>query len=224
VIKVDVKELESKFKDMSGQIDTMRKDFELKLDSATKDATQYKELAFKREEELRQVKEKAERDKFEQEQRSKEARKNDIKTFSEALVKDGKLTPAQKEIVVPLMESMTSDSEIHKFIEKDGSVKSHTQLSLLKAFLGTLKKSVSYGEFSPSGTAKIYTPDNAVDDDSKQTFMDVKKEGSVIRMAVDEADLAAKAYQHIEEQAKAGRRIDYYQALVELSPKQKVSA
>lgn len=220
---MDVKELEQKFKDLSTQVDTMRKDYDLKLESATKDATQYKELAFKREEELRVFREKSEREKFEAEQRAKEAKKQEIKAFSEALVKEGRITPAQKELVGPLMESMTSDAEIHKFTEKDGAVKSHTQLSLFKAFLASLKKVMSFGEFTPSGKAEIVTPDH-VGDESVQQFMDVKTEGSVKRMPVEDTDLAAKAFQYIEEQSKIGRRIDYYQALIELTPKTKVSA
>lgn len=221
---MDPKEVENKIKEFQSQLDTMKKDYELKLGSAQKDAIEWKENAEKREEDLRKFKEQSEKEKRDQAEKAKEFHKQEVKIFMETLVRDAKITPAQKMLLDPLMDSMSLDGEIAKFSEKDGSTKSYSQIALLKVFLSSLKKSVPYGEISSAGHIYASTPDNTDGDGGAQTFMDVRTEGTIQHLPVDDAELASKAFSYIEEQAKAGRKINYAQALIDLSPKRKISA
>ena len=230
---MDAKEMEQKLKDIQtkqeaseksfqSKIDVATKDFELKLESAHKDATEWKTVAEQREEENRQFQEKLEDDKKASEKKFAESRKAEILQFVESSINDGRIIPAQKNNVIKLMESMTSDATVIEFSEKDGSKKSHTQLSLFRAFVSGMKTAVSYGEHLPMGDRPApLTPDSG---DGVQEFVDIRSEGQTIRLPVEGADLAVKAFEYQKEQAKAGQTVSYEEALIALSPRIKTQA
>lgn len=227
-----IEDVESKLKEIQdkalaqaqefrSEIDSTKKDFELKIQSADKNAKEYKELAEKREEELRQFKEQFEKDKVEKDKLFKEARENDVKEFVHSLKKNERILPAHEPMVIKLMESMTSESMIMSFKEKDGSERKHSQLSLFKLLLSSLVKGSNFKQFTPTSPQHAETPDNNASTEGleAETFMDVLTEGTVKRMKVDEADLAAKAYEYQAEQTKRGITVSYEDALIALSPK-----
>src|SRR3990167_7864251 len=152
-------ELTKKFETLTTSVDTMKKDFELKLESAKKDAEQWKTVATQKDEDLKKFKQEAETANKEKEKAYAEKRKQEDKIFLENLKKQGKLTPASQEIATKLMESMTSETVVATFEAKDGKKITHTQLSLFKELLGSLAKSPIFSQMSRTDVAERETPD-----------------------------------------------------------------
>ena len=220
-------EAAQKLKDFQSQIDTMKKDFELKLDSVTKSAESWKSVAEQKQEEIKTLAEKNKKIQEDSDKATKEMREKENKQFAEALVETGRITPAQRDMVFKLMESMTSDVEIAKWGKnKDGSFTSHTQLSLFKEIVNSLAVKKSGSSRSTSELTKMaddtnsrLTPDNASSANGGET-VSVHIYGEGRRdVPLDEADLAAKAFEYQAEQRKIGSIIDYATALLAVAPR-----
>lgn len=224
---MDIKELEKKFQELSDNQAKMEKDFTLKLDSAQKDTKQYKELAEKREEELRQFKESAEKSERERKQSMIEANKTGIKEFVEAQIKSGRVIPAHKERLISFMETLSSEEQVVKFKEKDGSTSSHTQLSLFKDLISKMKPVVPIGsEFTVDENMESESPSDEIEggEMKAEKFMAVRSEGVVHNYPVKDSDIAEKALQYQEDQKKIGRVVSYEEALIAVSPKRKIKS
>lgn len=227
---MDPKEIEQKLKSFQDVVSSLEtklasstKEFELKLESQKKDADQWKDLAFKREEENRQYKEKLEADKAAREKSLAEGRKNEILEFAEGLIKKGVVLPAQKEQLIKLMESLTSEGEIFRFAEKDGSTKIHSQLSLFKLFMGSItKKQVDFSETTIiPGAITSSTPEG--EEESVQ-FTEVISKGTkkLLPLAGVELDKAAKEY--MAKMGQSGVVVSYTDAIFAVMPKKKAGA
>ena len=218
-------EIEAKFKEFQSQVDAVktqaeltRKDFELKLESAKKDVDQYRSLAEKREEDLRKFREESEKTKREAEETIAKARKQEIASFTEALKKAGRITPAQEEIMVKLMESMTSEAVVMKFKESDGSEKSHTLLSLFKLFVSGLRKQMNLAQETPGSRVAPITPFQ--EDEEGEHFMDVQsKAGGTQKMPVHGFELNKKAEEYMEQMRIKGQFISFADALLAVAPR-----
>ncbi len=227
-------EIEAKLKEFSSTIDlqkktfetqitTMKSDFELKLESAQREVESWKANAQKREEEIKKFQEQAEKSKKEAEAAIAKSREQEIKGFAESLKREGRITPAQEEIVIKLMESMTSDANIHSFKEKDGSTRQHTQLSLFKLLISSLKKSVSYSEESYGVPPAASVPDANADEElpTQRVF---SKQGGWQNLQVQGLNVADAAEKYMEEQRGKGKFVTYEQALIAVSPRKQVQA
>jgi len=218
---MDIKELEKKFTELSDNQEKIQKDFTLKLESAQRDAKQFKELAEKREEENRQLKDRAESAEKEKAKAFSESKKAEVKSFVEAQVKAGKIIPAHKEAVVSFMESLTSEGEVASFTDKNGSKVSHSQLSLFKDIISKMKQVVPVNsEFS---VHEVVDGEES-GDTTEEKFMEVRSEGTIQKLPLQDEALALKAFEYQAEQLKLGRTIDYGEALIAVAPKRKIKA
>ena len=216
-----VEELEKMFTETQSKVDLMKKDFELKLESANRDVKQFEELAKSREEELRKFKEqvtKAEKDKAEAVARSREA---DVKEYVESLVKAEMITPAQKDQVSEFMKSLDFEKEIASFSEKDGSKKSHNQTSLFKEIVskisGGKKKVKLQDEIAISSASETEEIDGTSHEG--KNFMKVRSEGVVRNIPVADEVYHIKALEYIEDQRKIGKMVSYGDAMIAVYPK-----
>lgn len=219
-------ELEKMFTDLSDKQAKSEKEFQQKIEMAQRDTQQYKALADKNAEELRAFKQEA--DKREKEQKDALAKRTEteISEFVESQVKAGKFIPAIKEKMITLMKSLTSESEIMKFQEKDGSTRSHTQLSLFKELILKMKPVIPVGdELSIQSEISGETPDGENGDalaEPAKHFVEIHVGGEKKRVEVDEVEIAAKAFKFQEERAKAGSPVSYEDALIAVYPRKKV--
>ena len=217
---MEQKEIDAKLKEFQSQIDGIKKDYELKLDSEKKNAEEWKTTAESKQAELKKFQEAAEKDKKASEAKLAEARKAESKQFVEARKSEGKLIPAQDRVVLALMDSMSSDGEVLKF-EEGGKTVSHSQLSLFKDFLNSLGKRIIYGTQSRTGETQVAGLPAGMREDETESFQEVIIGGMRKTVQVDEADLASKASEYQAEQAKAGKRVDYGEALVAVQKQQR---
>lgn len=214
------KEIQDKFKVFEDQVSQVKKDFEVKLEAANKDAQQWKETATKNADALKQFEAKA---KEAEEARVKllaENRKADIKNFIDQVKKEGRIIPAQEEVVAKLLESMTSEATVHTFAGKDGASTSHTQYSLMKQFIMSMQTNKAFVSMTPSGAQVRLVP--GVQEEVHMT--EIKRGGTVVSAVVDEFDTDLRAKKFIESQAQLGRRVSYEEALLEISRQDKVAA
>lgn len=216
---MDIKELEKKFSDLSATVDVMRKDYDLKLDTAQKETASWKENAQKREDEIRILREKTEKAEKDAKEASQKARASEIKAFASELKKNGKITPAQEEMIIKLMESMTSDAAIMTYKEKDGSDRTHNQLSLFKAILQGIKTQVVYGEMTHAGAYSPSAPDS--DQETEQFQEVITKGGGRTMLPKSEQALADAAEKYMEDQRVRGIVVSYGDALLAVCPKNK---
>lgn len=217
-------ELEKMFTEMSEKQAKSEKEFQQQIDVARRDAKQYKEMADKTADELRVFKQDAEKREKELKEISLKSRESEISEFVESQVKAGRILPALKDKMVTFMKSLTSETEIMKFSEKDGSVRSHTQISLFKELILKQKTVMPLDqEYSVQEEEVIETPDSETGDApaGQRHFMEVTMGGEKMRVEVDGVDLAAKAYEYQESMRKSGKLIDYGEALIAVSPKRK---
>jgi len=84
-----------------------------------------------------------------------EKRKTEFNTYCDGLVREGKLTPAQKVLAVDFMEIL-SDTAEYEFAEADGKVKK-APLEAFKTFLNTLPKQVEFKETATKDRASTLT-------------------------------------------------------------------
>lgn len=221
---MDPKQVESTLKSFQTQLNSvkiqseaMRRDFSDKLKVANTESATLRVLLKKKEDDLKTFQEQAQKDKVEKEKQFKELRTREISDFVESSKKAGKIIPAQEEAVVKLMESMTSEDSIAAFKEKDGSKKSHSQISLFKAFINGLPKRGHLQELTYSQVQE----DSSPSDETVTQFMDVKIDGTTISMPVEGQDLDAKAKAFMAEKSKLGITISYADALCAVSPREK---
>lgn len=213
-------ELEKMFQNLSDKQANSEKEFKQQLEMAQRDTKQFKDLADKNAEELRIFKQDADkRDKEHKEALAKKA-EAEVSEFVEAQVKAGRIIPALKEKLVTFMKSLTSETEIMKFTEKNGAVLSHTQISLFKELITSMKPVVPVeSEFSIASEEGSEIPDGT-EDAPVQQFTEILTGGEKKRVPVDGVELAAKAFKYQEEHfKKTGRQIGYDEALIALSPK-----
>jgi hypothetical protein len=218
-------ELEKMFSDLNERQGKQEKEFQQKLEMAERNTQQFKELADKNAEELRTFKQDAEKREKEQKEALFKSRETEISEFVESQVKVGKILPALKEKVLTFMKSLTSEGEVLKFAEKDGSTRSHSQFSLFKELILKMKPVMPVGnEFSVQEELESETPDNENGDipvEGKKHFTEIRVGGELKKVEVDEVDIAAKAYEYQEKQAKIGKKISYEDALIAVYPRKK---
>jgi hypothetical protein len=219
---ITIEELEKKFAETQNQVSVMKKDFDLKLESANKTAKEFQELAEKREEALRKFTQEAEANEKTRKEQAAAAHEAEIQAFVEDQVKAGRILPAFKEKITAFMKSLTSESTVMKFSEKDGSMRTHTQISLFKELIAKMKPVVPVStEFSLAENAEIENPDGS--DTPVEQFAEVLDKGQRKKLPIEGVDLAAKAYAYQEAQAKLGRSVGYDVALIAVSPKKSVA-
>ena len=207
-----IEELTKQFEALNTSVSTMKKDFQLQLDSAKKDADSWKSVASQKEEELKQFKEKAELALKERDKAFAESRKQENLSFLESLKKSGKISPAMEDTAAKLMESMTSDVTIHTFEAKDGKKVNHTQLSLFKELLGSLTAAPIFRQMSKTAQIQKETPGS--NNGEEKTFTTVKTKAGEVTYEVDGQDLHSAAIQYQEDQRKIGRTVSYAEALI----------
>ena len=211
-------ELEKMFTDLQTQQEKTEKEFKLQLQVAERNTQQYKELAEKNAEELRTFKQDAEKREKEQKAALEKKFASEISEFIESQVKAGKILPALKEKVTTFMKSLTSEGEVLKFQEKDGSTRSHTQLSLFKELILKMKPLIPVdSEFSVQEAPVAETPDNEeglAPAATQKHFTEITIGGEKKRVEVDGVEEASKAYEYIELQAKVGKTVSYEEALI----------
>lgn len=217
-----IAELEKKFSDLTTNVDTMKKDFELKLDAQKKETDSWKTVAENKQKELLSFQETAEKAQKDRDKAYAEARATEIKNFVADLKKSGRLTPAIEEMVLKLMESMTIDTTVISFSQKDGKTVSHSQLSLFKEIFSALpagnhlRSFSKVGEVSPTLPSQVRTTGS----DSAE-YTEIHRGGEIVRVPVDDGDLHAKALKFIEDQKGLGRVFSYGDALIEVSKAEK---
>lgn len=220
-------ELEKMFSELSTRQSSFEKESNQKIEMAERNAKEYKDLADKNAEELRKFKQDAEAREKESKVALEKKFESEISEFIEAQVKAGRFIPALKERIKTFMKSLTSEGEVLKFTEANGAVLSHTQLSLFKELILKLKPIMSVEtEYSVAEVASAAAPDDAGGDAPaapQKHFAEITVGGEKKRIEVDEVDIAAKAFQFQEAQAKLGRSVSYEDALIAVYPKKKSS-
>ena len=216
-----LQELEKSFGELQSSISVLKKDFDLKLDAANKNAESWKAAAEQKQAELVKYQEDVKKANEDRDKALSEARVSEIKSFVEASVKEGKISPAAKDIVEKLMQSMTGDANIATFEQKDGKKVQHTQLSLFKEFIATMAKSPIFRQMSRSGEVqKSATPAGS----EEQQFTEVISGGQKKILPADGQDLHLKAIELQEESRKIGKTLSYEDALIQASIAVKVDA
>lgn len=224
-----LEELQKQFTAFQAQteskLELQKKDFELKLDAAKKDAEQYKQIAETNAATAKAFEEKAKAAEAEKAKAFAEAKKAEVKGYFESCVKAGSLTPAMRDIAVNLSESMTSETVVAKFEQKDGSSVSHTQFSLFKLFVSMIGKAKGFSirETTPAADTKKVLPVNG-DEAGHESFTEVIHGGVKKTLPTQDVDLAARAFQYQEDQAKLGSKVSYETALIHVSKEMKAEA
>lgn len=206
-----LEELTKQFEALNTNVSTLKKDFELKLESAKKDAEQWKSVATQKDEDLKKFKLDAEKALEEKNKANAELRKQETAVFLETLKKSGKISPAMQETAAKLMESMNSEATVYTFEAKDGKKVNHTQLSLFKELLSSLATTPIFRQMTRTGEPTRETPPGTA---SEVTFTTVKTAGGEKEYQVDGQDLHTAALQYQEDQRKTGRTISYADALI----------
>ena len=209
-----IEELSKDFESLESSVSVMKKDFELKLDSAKKDTAEWKSIAEKNAADAKKFKEDAEKAEADKKKAYQEARIKEVKSFLDKAVESARITPAARELAEKLMESMTSDAIVYTFEQKDGSKTTHTQLSLFKEFIASLKQSKVFHTLTTQHTKQAATAPLSTDDGGQVRTMAVKKDGATQELIVDDYDLGVQAMEYQQEQRKIGRVIDYGEALI----------
>lgn len=207
-----VDELMKKFETMETSVANMKKDFELKIESANKDAASYKAIALQKEEDLKKFKADAEKAIEEKNKAFAEARKAENASFLESLKKSGKISPAMQETAAKLMESMNTESIVHTFEAKDGKKVNHTQLSLFKELLSSLGASPIFRNMTQVTAPERTAPGATIAEE--KVFTTVKTKAGEQTYEVDGQDLHTAAIQYQADQHKIGITVDYAQALL----------
>lgn len=213
-----VEELEK----MYTELDQRQKDTDLKLESAERDAKHYKQLAQTREQELQKFKEQVEQSEKDRKEALSKARDAEVSEFVESKTKAGIIIPAAKEKISKFMRSLDAEKTVVEFSEGDGSKKSHSQLSLFKEIISSMKPVIELGtERSFSDTTGADTPDGVEGDEPQ--FQEVRTEGVIKKLPLSDVDLHLKALEYQENQRKIGKSVEYSDALLHVSPKRKIS-
>lgn len=131
--------------------------------------------------------------KKELEEEKAKQRKVEFQSFCEALMKEGRLTPAMKPAVLDFMEILHSAGE-YEFAEADGKAKAQP-IEKFKALLNNLPKQIEFSEMATKGKA-----------------------GEGIDMSDPEA-IAKKAIEYKESEERAGRVISIAQAVKHITDK-----
>lgn len=210
-------ELEKMFHDLQDAQSKTEKAFKLQLESAEKTAKEYKELAEKSQEQLRTFQLESEKREKELKEAQARAHETSIQEFVEQHVKAGRIIPALKEKLITFMKSLTSDSAVMTFTEKDGSTRSHNQVSLFKEILGAIKPVVPMNELSVSGPFAVEAPEAG--DQPVEHFAEVITNGERKKLPVSDMDIATKAFEYQDKMAKAGQPVTYEAALIAVSPR-----
>ena len=223
-----LEELEKMFTSEQEKSSLFRKDMELKLESANKDVAQYKQLAEKREEELRVFKEQSEKDKKERETALAKARETEITVYAEDQVKQGRLLPAQKDSVIAFMKSLTSDTEVISFTEQEGSKRSHSQISLFKELFSKLGVQVPIKkEFTRSDRPMAQLPfaeSKPLKQDDIEMVVLKEKGNETKKYPTAGAEFAAKIFEYQQDQQKLGKEVSYELAMIEVSRREGIDA
>lgn len=208
-----IEELTKQFETLNSSVSLMKKDFDLKLESAKKDAESWKTIATQKEEDIKKFKAEADKAIEDKNKAFAESRKQETASFLENLKKAGKISPAMQETATKLMETMNTETVVHTFEAKDGKKVSHTQFSLFKELLSSLSTTPIFRSMTQSGSQTKETP--AGGDASEKSFTVVKTKAGDQTYEVDGQELHAAALQYQEDQRKSGRTVDYASALIE---------
>jgi len=112
-------------------------ELEAKIKQLEKEIYDYSEKDKTKEQQIASLKQELEKERAEK-------RKTDFNTYCDGLVRDGKLTPAQKVLAVDFMEILSGNAE-YEFTEGDGKAKK-APLEAFKTFLTALPKQVEFKE------------------------------------------------------------------------------
>lgn len=208
-------ELEKMFSELEERQAKSEKEHKQQLEMAQRDVKQFKEIADKNAEELRKFKLEAEEREKKITEAAAKARETEIAEFVESQVKAGRVLPAFKEKLTAFMKSLTSESTVLEFTEKDGSKRSHTQVSLFKELLTKILKPVmpvDGQEFSVAGESEEEEIDGT--QQPVQKFAEIIVGGEKKKLPVEGADEAARAYEYQAAQKKLGREVSYEDALI----------
>ena len=217
-----LEQLAADMEKLTTTFETKEKEFKVLLQASNDQAAQWKTVAEQSQAKILKLEEDAKKAEANTLKLKTEAIVAENRAFVEAKKKEGILTPAMAIFAESLMGSMTSDAEVVKFTEKDGRAVVHTQLSLFKAFIGTLKKAVSYGPISPGSRQVAGAPVHEAGEVRKMEVT-VKSLGRV-EATLDDYDLHMKALEFQAERAKSGKTITYEEALIEASKQEKDAA
>ena len=207
------------------KLETQKKEFELKLDAYKKDAEQWKSVAETNANEAKKFAEAAEKAEKEKKAAFAATKKAEMTAFIEQGVKDGRLTPAMRDIAVKFAETLNTENEVAKFEQKDGSSIAHTQFSLFKMFVSMIgkAKSFSFKEASPRSDAGKTLPEETIDNGA-QEFTEVIHGGVKKSLPTQDVDLGLRAMEYQESQSKIGRKVGYEEALIHVSKQMKQEA
>ena len=209
-----VEEVMKKFDDLTVKVDAMKKDYDLKLDSANKEAQSWKKVAEQKQDEIASFKESTEKEIKDREKQFAEMRAAENLKFAEELVAKDVLTPALKDTAVRLMSAMTSEKESISYQEKDGKKVSHTMLSLFKEFISALPKGNRLKAITNRTAPKVEIPSEAKTGTEDLRYMEVHRGGKKEMLPVEGDDLHSRALEFQQEQKKIGRVVSYGDALI----------
>jgi len=121
------------------QMEEKLKELETQLKEKDKALDEFAERDKAKEEEIAKLREEISRI-------EKEKRQTEFSSFCEDLIKEGKLTPAMRPVVMDFMEILYGVQE-YEFTEGEGKVKANPA-ERFKSFLKALPKVIEYGEFA----------------------------------------------------------------------------
>lgn len=206
-----IEELQKQFETLTGSVDVMKKEFTVKIDAANKNAEEWKKVAESSAAEVKKLQEEAKKAEEGRVKALSEARKAEVKAFIEAAKKDGRITPAQEELIVKLAESLTSENVVATFEDKDGKKIQHTQISLFKEILGALPKAGRMRQLTPSGTGAPAAPGEGEGAAETATmFVDGKRQTVIL----DDTALDAETKKVIAEYRERKENISYGEAMI----------
>ncbi|MCP4131535.1 MAG: hypothetical protein GY754_11205 [bacterium] len=124
-------------------------------------------------------------------EQSNKAKKKDVKDFCEALLKEGKLLPKEKDYTEQLLMGM-DDTEIKEFSEgegKDITLKKSTAYDLFKETLRSRPVTVDYNEIVTGKKISQYdfSADDDVDPESAKLFSEAEKMATDKNIPLSEA-------------------------------------
>lgn len=157
-----IKEWNIKAVDVPLPIKTEKSEYEEKNTEVSMENSKEIEMLKKSNANFSEENEKLKRQIAELQEKEKKARQADIADFCESLVKDGKLTPAQKEKAADFLR-LADSAGSYDFSEGDKTVAKNA-LAEVKSFLSSLPKQVEFEEVANKKNAGTDDPDDVTYD------------------------------------------------------------
>ena len=204
--------------DTETKLETQKKEFELKLDAAKRDGEQWKSVAETNAAEAKKFAAEAKKAEDERKATVAATKKVEMVAFIETAVKEGRLSPAMRDIAVKFAETLNTENEVAKFEQKDGSSIAHTQFSLFKMFVSMVGKAKTFAmrETTPRAEGGKTLPEETESAEVKE-FTNVIYGGVKKLLPLQNVDLGVRAIEYQDTQAKLGRKVDYADALIHVS-------